>query len=85
MADVTSELMYELLKKLNQRFDKVDLAIGDLRSDNLTLRGQIHLLQGDVSNLRSTIGSIESRLDRIENRLELRELQEAQTRFEPHP
>jgi chromosome segregation ATPase len=82
MADVTSELMHELLKKLNQRFDKVDLAIGDLRSDNLTLRGQIHLLQGDVNNLRSTIGSIESRID---NRLELRELQEAQTRFEPHP
>lgn len=29
MPEVTNELMYELSKKLNQRFDKVDLAIGD--------------------------------------------------------
>lgn len=85
MAEVTNELMYELLKKLNQRFDKVDLAIGELRADNLTLRGQLHVLQGDVNNLRVTVGHIENRLDRIENRLELRELQEAQARFESHP
>ncbi len=85
MAEVTNELMYELLKKLNQRFDKVDLAIGEFRADNLTLRGQLHVLQGDVNNLRVTVGHIENRLDRIENRLELRELQEAQARFESHP
>ncbi len=85
MAEVTSELMYELLKKLNHRFDKVDLAIGELRADNMTLRGQLHVLQGDVNNLRLTLGHVENRLDRIENRLELRELSEAQSRFEPHP
>jgi hypothetical protein len=28
---------------------------------------------------------MDQRLDRIENRLELRELAEAQARFEPHP
>jgi chromosome segregation ATPase len=85
MAEVTSEFMFELLKKLNQRFDKVDYAFGELRSDNITLRGQLHVLQGDLNNLRVTVGNIENRLDRIENRLELRELSEAQSRFEPHP
>lgn len=85
MAEVTNELMYELLKKLNQRFDKVDLSIGELRADNLSLRGQLHVLQGDVNNLHAIVGHIENRLDRIENRLEPRELQEAQARFEPHP
>lgn len=82
MAEVTNELVYELLKKLNQRFDKVDFSISELRADNQTLRGQLHVLQGDVNNLRTTIGHIENRLDRIENRLELRELQEAQARFD---
>ncbi|MFC3164267.1 hypothetical protein [Ciceribacter thiooxidans] len=85
MAEVTSELMCDLLKKLNHRFDKVDIAIGELRADNQTLRSQLHALQGDLNNLRVTIGHVENRLDRIENRLELRELQEAQARFGPQP
>ncbi|CAN7319570.1 hypothetical protein [Neorhizobium sp. LjRoot104] len=85
MAEITSELMYELLKKIHQRFDKVELSIGELRADHMTLRGQLHVLQGDVNNLRVTVGHIENRLDRIENRLVLRELAEAQARFEPHP
>ena len=85
MADVTQEFMYELLKKLSQRFEKVDHAISELRTDNMTLRNQLHVIQGDVNNLRATFGHVENRLDRIENRLELRELAEAQARFEPHP
>ncbi|KPF44194.1 hypothetical protein IP76_11825 [Rhizobium sp. AAP43] len=85
MAEVTNELIFELLKKLNHRFDKVDFAIGELRADNQTMRAQLHALQGDVNNLRATIGHFESRLDRIDNRLELREFQEAQIRFEPQP
>ena len=85
MAEITSELMFELLKKLHQRFDKVDFAISELRADNHTIRAQLHALQGDVNNLRATVGHFESRLDRIDNRLELREFQEAQARFEPQP
>lgn len=85
MAEVTSELMFERLKKLNQRFDKVDFAISELRADNQTMRAQLHALQGDVNNLRATVGHFESRLHRIDNRLELREFQEAQLRFEPQP
>jgi predicted nuclease with TOPRIM domain len=85
MAEVTQEFMYELLKKLNQRFDKVDHSISELRIDNATLRNQLHVLQGDVNNLRASMGHIEHRIDRIENRLELRELQETQARFESHP
>jgi chromosome segregation ATPase len=85
MAEVTNELMFELLKKLNQKLDKVDFAISELRADNQTIRAQIHALQGDVNNLRATVGHFENRLDRIDNRLELREFQEAQLRFEPQP
>jgi primosomal protein N'' len=84
MADVSQDLLNELLRKLHQRFDKVDHAIGDLRADNLLIRNQMHLLQGEVNNLRGTLAHIEGRLDRIENRLELRELSEGrQAPFNP--
>ncbi len=38
-----------------------------------------------VNDLRASDVQIIDRLDRIESRLELRELAEAQARFEPHP
>ena len=57
----------------------------DLRQDNLSIRNQIHSMQGDINGLRGAFAQMDQRLDRIENRLELRELAEAQARFEPHP
>jgi hypothetical protein len=42
-------------------------------------------MQGDTNNLHGTMSQVLDRLGRIENRLELRELAEAQARFEPHP
>jgi len=43
--------------------------------------GTVISMQQKIHNVYSVL----ARLDRIENRLELRELQEAQARFEPHP
>ena len=45
----------------------------------------MHAQQSDIANLYTLMHDIDTRLDRIENRLELRELSEAQSRFEPHP
>jgi hypothetical protein len=59
--------------------------VRELRQDSVSIRNHLHLLQGDVNNLHGSVGQIIDRLDRIENRLELRELAEAQARFEPHP
>ena len=85
MAEITNELTYELLKKLNARFDKVDLSIGELRSEVNAIRGTMVSTHQEIHNIYSTLSRHETRLDRIETRLELRELQEAQSRFEPHP
>ena len=85
MAEITNELMYELLKKLNARFDKVDLSLGELRSEMNAIRGTMVSMHQEIHNIYSTLSRHEMRLDRIENRLELRELSEAQARFEPHP
>lgn len=85
MQDVTQDLPQELLRRIHARFDKLDNAIGELRNDNLGIRGQVHSQQGDINGVRGSIAHMEQRLDRIENRLELRELAEAQARFEPSP
>lgn len=85
MADVTNELMLELLKKIQTDISSLKEGHRDFRMDVLSLRNQFHLMQGDFNAMRNSIGHIETRLDRIENRLELRELSEAQSRFEPHP
>ncbi|MCR6499591.1 hypothetical protein MUO32_11145 [Shinella sp. CPCC 101442] len=82
---VTQDLLHELLRRMHTRFDKIDNAINELRSDNLFIRGQIHNLQGDVNSMRGSMAQMDQRLDHIEKRLELRELAEAQARFEPHP
>ncbi|PYE89739.1 hypothetical protein [Phyllobacterium leguminum] len=85
MSEVSQDLLHELLRRMHQRFDKLDHAISELRSDNVAIRNQIHTMQGDVNGVRASMAHIETRLDRIENRLDLHELAEAQARFEPHP
>jgi predicted nucleic acid-binding Zn-ribbon protein len=85
MAEATQELMYELLKKLQTDMSYVKDNLRDLRQDNVRIRNDIHVVQGDINSLRASDVQIIDRLERIENRLELRELAEAQARFEPHP
>ena len=85
MANVTNELMYELLKKFQQRFDKIDISISELKSEMQSMRGTLISVQQDIHNIYTVLARHETRFDRIENRLELRELAEAQARFDPHP
>ena len=63
----------------------MDIGLSDLRSETITMRGALVTDQQDVHHIYSRLDRMDKRLDRIENRLELRELAEAQARFEPHP
>ena len=85
MADVTQELMYELMKRMQADLTSVKESLRESRQDTFSVRNHLHVLQGDMNNLHVSIGQILDRLDRIESRLELRELAEAQARFEPRP
>ena len=84
MADATQELIHELLKT-HQRIDKIDISLGEVRSEMQSIRGTMISMQQDIHNIYGVLTRHDNRLDRIENRLELRELAEAQARFEPHP
>ena len=85
MATVDADLVYEILKRIQTDIALLKEGQRDLRQDNLSIRNQIHSMQGDINNLHGSMAQVLTRLDRIENRLELRELAEAQARFEPHP
>jgi chromosome segregation ATPase len=85
LADVTSELLLENMRKMHQRFDRIDLSIGELKAEMDNFRGHLHAMQGDIRNIYSKLARHDLQLDRIENRLELRELAEAKAKFEHAP
>jgi predicted nucleic acid-binding Zn-ribbon protein len=85
LGEVTNELMYETLKKMHQRFDKLDVAVGEVKSEITAMRGYVYGIQGDISNIYAKLARHDVQLDRIENRLELRELAEAKAKFEHAP
>ena len=85
MAELTQELLFEVLRKIQAEIATFKEGQRDVRQEIIGLRNYMHVMQGDINNMRGTMGQVLDRLDRIENRLEFRELAEAQARFEPHP
>jgi tetrahydromethanopterin S-methyltransferase subunit G len=71
MAEVSNELIFEVLKQVQQRLDRVDHKIDEIKSELNALRGhQISMLQ-DFQNVYGILGRSDVRLEHIERRLEL--------------
>ena len=71
MAEVTNELLFEVLKQVQQRLDRMDCKLDEVKAELNALRGhQISMLQ-DIQNVYAILGRSDARLDRIERRLEL--------------
>jgi flagellar biosynthesis chaperone FliJ len=85
MSNVTNELMYELLKRMNTDIASIRHTTTELKNEMQSMRGTLVAVQQDIHNIYTVLARHETRFDRIENRLELRELAEAQARFDPHP
>ncbi|WP_027231628.1 hypothetical protein [Phyllobacterium sp. UNC302MFCol5.2] len=85
MDGISPDLIYEILRKMQGDIASLKENGREQRQDRISVRSHLHLLEGEMNNLRASMSSLHDRLDRIENRLELRELAEAQARFEPHP
>ncbi|RED31827.1 hypothetical protein BJ123_11467 [Rhodopseudomonas thermotolerans] len=71
MADVSNELIFEVLKQVQQRLDKVDHKVDDLKSEMNAMRGYLISMQQDVQNVYAILGRYDDRLEHIERRLEL--------------
>ena len=76
MADVTNELMYELLKRVHS--DVAEMKF-DLQEIKRRMTGSEEALAG----VNRRLDRHDERLDRIERRLELHELAEPQRPYDP--
>lgn len=82
MAEVTNELMYELMKNMHQRMDRFENVMGEIKHELVSIRLSVMGIQTDVHNIYGMLARHDERLDRIERRLELRELAEPQRPFD---
>ena len=78
MAEVTNELMYEILKPVQARLEQLDGKADENKHDMQAVRSQILGLHHDLLSIHQELGGMhatlirhENRLDRIDRRLEL--------------
>lgn len=86
MADVNTELVYEVLKQVQQEIRNLGDGQNEVRRELISIRGQLISINQDTSNIYGMLSRQDGRLDQIEPRLELRELAERpQEPYEPSP
>ena len=73
MAEVTNELIYEVLKQIQDRVARIDDGQRSIREELTALRGHQLAMQRDIYNIHERLDMMDKRLDRIERRLELSE------------
>lgn len=71
MAEVSNELIFVVLEQVQQRLDRVDHKIDEIKSELNALRGHQISMQQDLRNVYGILARSDLRLDHIERRLEL--------------
>ncbi|MCP9237917.1 hypothetical protein [Lewinella sp. JB7] len=69
--DVTNELMYKVLKKIQGDLSDVKDDIKDIKEGQISIRNQLHAMQGDTLRQERTIASLQHDVDRIKTRFDL--------------
>jgi hypothetical protein len=83
VAEIDGSLIFEILRSIQSRLDRMDMTLGEVRSELGSIRGHLIATEGDIRNIYGVLARQDNRLEHIERRLELRELAEAQKPFEP--
>ena len=73
MAEVTNELIYEILKKIQEQIAHFQEGQRVIRDELTALRGHQLAMQKDIYNIHERLDVMERKIDRIEHRLELRD------------
>jgi archaellum component FlaC len=71
MAQVTNELMYEVLKRVQERLDHIEDGVRDINGQLNAMRDHMSAQNKDVANIYNKLVGHEMRLERIERRLDL--------------
>ena len=74
VAEVTNELLYEILKQLQSDMAGVKEAQRETNAALNAIRMHMLALQQDIQNIYGILSRQDARLDRIERRLEIAEV-----------
>ncbi|TPK72621.1 hypothetical protein FJ934_10325 [Mesorhizobium sp. B2-4-12] len=83
MAEVTNELMFELMKRVHHEIGELRQDVSETKRELNVMRGHMVATQSDIHNIYGILARQDDRLERIDRRLDLRELAESQRPFEP--
>ncbi len=70
MAEVTNDLIYEILRKIKGRLGSLDEGLREVRGEIAALRGHVIAVQQDTANVHGRIAAMEV-CDHIERRLDI--------------
>ena len=73
MADITNELIYEILNEIHKPLTSLERGQDEIRNELQALRNHSLAIQQDIENIYIILARHETRLTRIERRLELSE------------
>jgi regulator of replication initiation timing len=71
MAEVTNELLLDVLKKVQGRLNIVADDVSDIKQRLVTIETYVSTLVREDARLNERLGHLETRLNRVEQRLEL--------------
>jgi hypothetical protein len=71
MAEVSSELIYEVLKQVRDRQISTEAKVDDLKAEMQAFRGHLVAVQQDIHNIYIILDRRDARLGRIERRPDL--------------
>jgi len=83
MAEVTNELIFEVLKSLHADVRVLKDGQREIKQELISIRGQLIAMNQDIHNIYGILSRHDERLDRIEKRLELHEFAEPQNPYRP--
>ena len=69
MVEITNELIYEILKKIQDDIAPIQADVRTLREEVMAIRGHQLAMQKDIHNLYNLTHNTNRRPDRIERRL----------------
>ena len=71
MADVTTDLLYEVLKSIQGRLDRMEMTMGEVKGELQAIRQHQLATSQEVGNIYLKLGRHDDQLNRIETRLGL--------------
>lgn len=71
MAEVTNELIYEVLRAMQTRLANIENAQEVTNARLNSMQTHLIAIEQDVANIYGALGSLDSRVSRIERRLDL--------------